>query len=72
MKPLSEVAPGLLVIQIQIQAVWNCIVMSQYYKQLSKKEIEKNILILISKKKNYEKIHRCNVCRVHILETGAT
>ena len=22
MKPLSEVAPGLLVIQIQIQAVW--------------------------------------------------
>ena len=71
MKPLSEVAPGLLVIQIQIQAVWNCIVMSQYYKQLSKKEIEKNILISISKK-NCEKIHRCNVCRVHILETGAT
>ena len=52
---MSEVAPGLLVIQIQIQAVWNCIVMSQYYKQLSKKEIENNILILISKKKTMKR-----------------
>ena len=57
MKPLSEVAPRLLVIQIQIQAVWNCIVMSQY------KQVWKEYFDLISKK-TYEKIHRYNVCRV--------
>ena len=33
MKPLSAVPPGLLVIQVQIQAVW-CIVFKKYSKEL--------------------------------------
>ena len=34
MKPLSEVAPGLLVIQIQIQAVWFVIQFPAYWTEI--------------------------------------